>query len=70
MPQQFRHLQYDERRQIQALHQQGFSVTAIAAQLQRNAGPSGYPYEQAQQLDRERRHRPAQAPATDLEPHL
>ncbi len=73
MPQQFRHLQYDERCQIQALHQQGFSVTAIAAQLQRhkstvcrelqrNAGPSGYHHEQAQQLARERRHRAVTGP--------
>ncbi len=36
MPQQFRHLQYDERCQIQALHQRGFSVTGIAAPLQRH----------------------------------
>ncbi len=73
MPQQFRHLQYDERCQIQALHQQGFSITAIAAQLQRhkstvcrelrrNAGPSGYHHEQAQQLARERRHRAVTGP--------
>ncbi len=73
MPQQFRHLQYDERCQIQALHQQGFSVTAIAAplqrpkstvcrELQRNAGPSGYHHEQAQQLARERRQRAVTGP--------
>ncbi len=31
MPQEFRHLQYDERCQIQTLHQRGFSVTASAA---------------------------------------
>ncbi len=73
MPQQFRHLQYDERCQIQALHQQGFSVTAIAAQLQRhkstvcrelqrNAGPSGYHHDQAQQLAQERRQRAVTGP--------
>ncbi len=73
MPQQFRHLQYDERCQIQALHQQGFSVTAIAGplqrhkstvcrELQRNAGPSGYHHEQAQQLARERRRRAVTGP--------
>ncbi len=59
MPQQFCHLQYDERCQIHAWHQQGFSVTAITAQLQRrkstvcrelqrNAEPSGYYHDQAQ----------------------
>ncbi len=73
MPQQFRHLQYDERCQIQALLQQGFSVTAIAAQLQRhkstvyrelqrNAGLSGYHHEQAQPLARDRRHRAVTGP--------
>ncbi len=73
MPQQFRHLQYGERCQIQALRQRGFSVTAIAAQLQRhkstacrelqrNTGPSGYHHEQAQQLARQRRHRVVTGP--------
>ncbi len=68
MPQQFRHLQYDERCQIQVLHQRGLSVTAIAAQLQRhkstvcrecrrNAGSSGYHHEQAQQLAQQCRQR-------------
>ncbi len=80
MPQQFRHLQYEERCQIQALHQQGFSVTAIAAQLQRhkstvcrelqrNAGPSGYHHEQAQQLARDRRHRAVTGPG-QLQPAI
>ncbi len=73
MPQRFRDLQFDERCQIQALHQPGLSVTAITAQLQRHksticrelrrsAGPSGYHREQAQQLARERRHRAVTGP--------
>ncbi len=66
MPRTFRHLQYDERCQIHALHQWGASVSAIAAQLKRhkstvsrelrrNTGPSGYHHQQAQQLAQERR---------------
>ncbi len=55
------------------MHQQGFSVTAIAAQLQGhkstvcrelqpNAGPSDYHHEQAHQLARERRQRAVTGP--------
>ncbi len=67
MPQQFRHLQYDERWQIHSLHQQGASVGTIAAQIQRHpstvccelrsyAGPPGYRHEEAYQLAQQCRH--------------
>ena len=62
----YRHLQYDERCQIRALHKQGVSVSEIARQLgrdkstvsrelRRNRGAGGYRHKQAQRLAEERR---------------
>ena len=62
----YRHLQYDERCQIRALHTQGVSISAIARQLgrdkstisrelRRNRGATGYFHTQAQRLADQRR---------------
>ncbi len=61
MPQQFRHMQYDERCQIHTQHLRGAWVSAMAAvfrrhestvcdQLQYSDGPFGYRHRPAQQL--------------------
>ena len=66
MTQCYRHLQYDERCQIRALHQQGVSISEIARQLgrhkstvsrelRRNAGKAGYRHKQAQRKSEQRR---------------
>ena len=66
MPQCYRHLQYDERCQIRALHQEGVSISEIARQLgrhkstvsrelRRNAGKAGYRHKQAQRKSEQRR---------------
>jgi IS30 family transposase len=66
MTQCYRHLQYDERCQIRALHKQGVSISEIARQLgrhkstvsrelRRNAGKAGYRHKQAQRKAEQRR---------------
>ena len=66
MTQCYRHLQYDERCQIRALHKQGVSISEIARQLgrhkstvsrelRRNAGKAGYRHKQAQRKSEQRR---------------
>ncbi len=73
MAQTYHQLQHDERCQIQALHRQGASADAIAAQLQRhrstiyrelrrNADSSGYCHQQAQARSEQRRRQAASGP--------